>query len=135
MKQKMFNYRVSSSKQFFLFFDFELVTRSVTFLFFNFELKKKFDLRVSNSKCSVIFYEVELVTRKKNFFKNFRVSNSNCDVILRNSLSLLDFVTREFRTSYNTSYYYSTIIITRITVPWSNLSFFSIIENWKLGML
>ena len=46
-----------------------------------------------------MFYEVELVTREKNFCKNFRVSNSKVDVILRNSILELDFVTREFRTS------------------------------------
>ena len=42
---------------------------------------------------------MQLVTRKKNFYKHFRVSNSKCDVILRNSDSQIDFVTREFRTS------------------------------------
>ena len=46
-----------------------------------------------------MFYEVELETREMNFFKNVRVGNSNCDVILRNSVLQLDFVTREFRTS------------------------------------
>ena len=46
-----------------------------------------------------MFKEVELVTRKKNFYKNVRVINSKCDVILRNSISYLDFVTREFRSS------------------------------------
>ena len=44
-----------------------------------------------------MFKEVELVTRKKNFYKNVRVSNSKREVILRNRISLLDFVTREFR--------------------------------------
>ena len=34
-----------------------------------------------------MFYEVELVTRKKNFYENVWVSNSKCDVILRNSVS------------------------------------------------
>ena len=48
-----------------------------------------------------MFYKVELVTRKTNFCKNVRVSNSKCDVILRNSISELNFVTREFRTSNN----------------------------------
>ena len=43
--------------------------------------------RVSNSKFNLILYEVELLTRKKNFYKNFRVSNSKCDAILRNSVS------------------------------------------------
>ena len=43
--------------------------------------------------------ESELVTRKKNFFKNFRVSNWKSDVILRNWVSKLNFATREFRTS------------------------------------
>ena len=33
-----------------------------------------------------MLYKVELVTRKKNFCKTFRASNSNCDVILRNSI-------------------------------------------------
>ena len=33
VKQKQFNYRVSNSKYFFLFFYFELVTRSVTLYF------------------------------------------------------------------------------------------------------
>ena len=42
-----------------------------------------------------MFYEVVLVTRKKNFCKNFRVSNSNCDVILHNSiLQLRNFETQ-----------------------------------------
>ena len=48
-----------------------------------------------------MIYKVELVTRKTNFCKNVRVSNSKCDVILRNSISELNFVTREFRTSNN----------------------------------
>ena len=34
-----------------------------------------------------MFYEIELVTQKKNFYKNFRVGNLTCDVILRNSIS------------------------------------------------
>ena len=49
--------------------------------------KQKLNLRVSNSKFNLIFYKIKLVTRKKNFYKNFRVSNSKCDVILRNSVS------------------------------------------------
>ena len=53
---------------------------------------------MSNSKFDLIFYEVELVTQNKNFYKYFRVSNSKCDTILTNSVSQLDFVTREFRT-------------------------------------
>ena len=32
-------------------------------------------------------YEVELLTRKKNLYKNLRVSNSKCNIILRNSVS------------------------------------------------
>ena len=32
-----------------------------------------------------MFYEAELATRKKNFYKNFWVNNSKCDVVLRNS--------------------------------------------------
>ena len=32
-----------------------------------------------------MFSDVELGTRKKNFYKNFRVSNLKCDVILYNS--------------------------------------------------
>ena len=35
----------------------------------------------------------------KLFIFRLRVSYSKCDVILRNSVSQLDFVTREFRTS------------------------------------
>ena len=46
-----------------------------------------------------MFYKVELVTRKKNIHKHFQVSSSKCDVILRNSVSQLNFVTGEFRTS------------------------------------
>ena len=46
-----------------------------------------------------MFYEVELVPRKRSFYKNFRVSNSKCDVSLRNSILKLDFVTREFGAS------------------------------------
>ena len=38
--------------------------------------KWQLSFRVSNSKFNVIFYEVELVTQKKNFYKDFRVSNS-----------------------------------------------------------
>ena len=53
---------------------------------------------MSNSKFDLIFYEVELVTQNKNFYKYFRVSNSKCDTSLPNSVSQLDFVTREFRT-------------------------------------
>ena len=90
MKLLIFPLRGSNSKCNFLFFNFKLVTRSETFLF---------QLRVSNSKFNLIFYEVELVTRKKNFCKNVRVSNSKCDVILHNSVSYLDFITREFQTS------------------------------------
>ena len=55
---------------------------------------------VSNSKSNLLLYDVELVRRKKNFYKNFRVSNSTCDVILCNSVSWLDFVTGEFWTSF-----------------------------------
>ena len=36
-----------------------------------------------------MFYEFELVIRK-NFYKNFRVSNSKCDVILRKSITYLE---------------------------------------------
>ena len=42
---------------------------------------------------------MELVTRKKNFYKHFWVSNSKCDVILRNWVSQFDFVTWEFQAS------------------------------------
>ena len=94
---------VSNSKCYFLFFNSGLVTQSAAF----FQLRisnsntkeKKFNLRVSNSKFNLIFYKVELVTRKKNLYKHFRVSNSKCDLILRNLVSKFDFVTREFRTS------------------------------------
>ena len=58
-----------------------------------------FDLWVSNSKWNLIFYKIVLITQKKNFFKKFRDSNSNCDVILGNLISQLDFVIREFQTS------------------------------------
>ena len=34
-----------------------------------------------------MFYEVELITRKKNFYKDFQVSNSKSDVISRNPIS------------------------------------------------
>ena len=61
--------------------------------------KQKFNLRVEISKFNLIFYEVELVPQKKNLYKNFGVSNSMCDVILRTSVSQLDFVNREFGTS------------------------------------
>ena len=63
--------------------------------------KQKLNLWVSNSKFSLIYYEIALLNRKKNFYINFQVGNSKCDVILRNSVSKLDFVTREFRTSAN----------------------------------
>ena len=33
-----------------------------------------------------MIYKVELVTQKKNLYKNFQVSSSKCDVILRNSI-------------------------------------------------
>ena len=45
-----------------------------------------------------MFYKIELVTQKKNLYKNFRVSNLNCDVILRNLISKLDFLTPQFLT-------------------------------------
>ena len=56
-----------------------------------------------------MFFEIELVTRKKNLCKKFRVSNSKCDIILRNSISYFDFVTREVRTSEET---YQTVLFT-----------------------
>ena len=65
------------------------------------EEKSKLKLRVSNSKFNLIFYEVELVTRKKNFCKNFGVSNSKCNVILGNSV----FVTREFQSKQSNTYF------------------------------
>ena len=34
-----------------------------------------------------MFYEVKLAIQKKNFYTNFRVSNSECDVILRSLVS------------------------------------------------
>ena len=37
-----------------------------------------------------MFYNVELVTWKKNFYKNFRVNNSKCEVILHNSILQLE---------------------------------------------
>ena len=42
---------------------------------------------------------MELVTRKNGFYKHFRISNWECDIILHNSVSQLDFVTRQIRTS------------------------------------
>ena len=39
-------------------------------------------------------------SKKKNFYKTFRDSNSKCDVVSQNSISLLDYVAREFRTSF-----------------------------------
>ena len=44
---------------------------------------------------NLMFYEVELVTRKKNFYQNFRICNSKCNIILHNSIVLLDFITWE----------------------------------------
>ena len=46
-----------------------------------------FGLGVTNSKFTLINYEVELVKRKKNFHKNFRISNLKCEFVLRNSIS------------------------------------------------
>ena len=44
--------------------------------------------------------EIELITQKKTFYKNIQVSNSKHDVILRNSISLLqNSVVRTFRSS------------------------------------
>ena len=51
-----------------------------------------------------MFHKVELVTQKKNFYKTFRVSKSKCDVILRNSISELDFATGEFGTLIKVSF-------------------------------
>ena len=65
----------------------------------NSKVEVKVNLWVSNSKFNLIFYEIKLVARKKNFYKKFWVSNSKCDVISRNSVWQLDFVTQEFRTS------------------------------------
>ena len=48
-----------------------------------------------------MYYEIELLNRKKNFYINFQVGNSKCDIILRSSVSKLDFVSRDFRTSAN----------------------------------
>ena len=62
--------------------------------------KQKFNLRVSNSKWNLMLNKVDLVTRKKNLYENFRVSSSKCDVISRNSISLLEFrtsITRYFQ--------------------------------------
>ena len=97
MKLKKFNLRVSNSKCIFLFIDLKVVK------LFAFQLrvsnskveKWKLNLRVSYSNFNSTFYEVELVTRKKQFYKNFGVSNSKGDVILRNLVSYLDFVTQE----------------------------------------
>ena len=51
-----------------------------------------------------MFDEVQLVIQKKNIYKTFPVSNSKCDVILRNSIFYLEFVIREFRTSFVSGY-------------------------------
>ena len=80
------------TRQFLQKLNFKLLTRRFNFHFFLVssysKAKNKVTLRVSNLKFNLIFYEVELVTRKKNFYKNFRVSNSKWDVI-RNSSSKL----------------------------------------------
>ena len=55
VKQKKFNYRVSNWSNFLLYFDFKLVTQSVTFIIW---------LIVSNSKCNFLFFNFDLVTRK-----------------------------------------------------------------------
>ena len=91
MKPFIFRIWIINSKWNLLFFNFEYINSKVE--------KWKFNLRVTNSKGNLMFYKVQLITRRKNFCKNFRASNSKCDVILRNSISQLDFVTREFRTS------------------------------------
>ena len=33
-----------------------------------------------------MFYKKEFVTQKKNFYKNYLVSNAKCDVVLLNSI-------------------------------------------------
>ena len=49
-----------------------------------------------------MFYEVELVTRKKNFYKNFRVSNSKCEsfcvIRFRNSIIIIIIINRLYLT-------------------------------------
>ena len=71
MKLFIFWLLVSNLKCNFLFFEFNLVTRSVTFYFSklrvsNSKVKKwKFNPRVSNSKFNLIFYKLESVTWKK----------------------------------------------------------------------
>ena len=47
-------------------------------------------------------YEVELVTRKKDFHK--KISNWKYNDVFHNSISSLDFVKQEFRTSANNRY-------------------------------
>ena len=59
------------------FFIFQLWVNNLR----KFEEKQKFSFRVNNSKWNLMFYEVELATWKNNFYKNFPVSNSNCEVI------------------------------------------------------
>ena len=67
-----------TQSNFFLFFDFESVSPSVTF-FFHFRVsnwkveKQMLNLRVSNSKFNLIFYEIELVTQKKISVKIFEI--------------------------------------------------------------
>ena len=72
----------------------ELVTQIKILYFFYFELVPR-KWKNSTLTQSEIVYKVEFVTQKKDFHKNFEISKSKCDVILRNLISLLDFVTQE----------------------------------------
>ena len=111
MKLNIFQLRISNWKCYFLFSNFELVTRKrkkkrltfelvtanktfdfLTLFIFRLQVsnskvkKSKYNFRVSNLKFDLIFYIVELVTQKKNFCKHFQVSNWKRDVILCNSV-------------------------------------------------
>ena len=59
-----FPYRVSNLKCNLSFFNFELVTRTLT---------------------NLINYKAKLLTQKKNFCKKYQVNNSKCGVILSSS--------------------------------------------------
>lgn len=85
------------------FFNFEVVTQKIK--------PSTFNLRVSNSKWIAFIFQFRVWLLKsgkcqkvkkskvKIFYKNFRVCDSKCVVILRNSILWHEVVTREFRTS------------------------------------
>ena len=80
VKQESLTFKLVIQNEFFLFFDFQLVTWSVNFYFstssYYLQSKKnKILYFVSNSKFNLVFYKLESVTEKKNLYKHFRVSN------------------------------------------------------------